>query len=154
MAISWSDAVSDADDSNAIARYQRAISQVHDLEPLVRSFIRAVADSGKWPHVTAGEYDSTLVPASLQTRFGFTERHVWCYIDGHWGLNTSSKEIRGILVNFHSSGQIDLGGSSEMTTVISAPNFDLVISEMEATKDWVPKELVAYLRRSDIPIPG
>lgn len=153
MPISWSDAVGDLDNADDLARYRRAVAQVRDLEPLVQSFIRAIRDSGKWPTVNASDYDPRQVPTGVKTRVGYTDRHVWCYIDRHWGLNTDTKRIRGIFLNVQADGRISFGSETEVSRVVSSADFYTLMDEMDVSKDWVPRELVGYLRALDLPIP-
>lgn len=146
MAISWSDAVADADNSGDRERYRRAVAQVADLEPLIASFAKAVRDSGKWPH------------GRIETRAG-QDRHVWVYPDGTWGIELGAKGyaegILGYLVKKIPSGGPVFGNSGlRESATIAAEDFGARMDAMEQTKDWVPRELVAYLRTYDIPIPN
>jgi hypothetical protein len=149
MAITWSDAIADVDNADDAARYDRAVQQVRELDGLVQSFAAAVIESGKWPMEARGEYDVTLVPTSLRT--AFREPLVWVYPDGTWGLDAGG--VFGYLVKLPTGGVPDFYRPGR-TSVISSPDFDARMVAIDDSKNWVPRELVAYLRRNGIDIPS
>lgn len=151
MAISWSDAVADADNVEDRARYDRAVAQAQDLHPLVMSFVAAVQRAGKWP-TYADDWTGTPHDAVLMTSRDWATRHVWVGHDrSAWVIRlTPGYE----LVRVHSDGRVELGYGMEPTQTIAAPDFDERMKAMEQTKDWVPRELVGYLRANGIPIPS
>lgn len=155
MVISWSDAVKDADNSDDLQRYERAVQQANDLEPLIISFGEAVRRAGQWPQ-NVHEWSDVRTDATLNTR-GWDDRHVWLAPDGQWGLNLGtagrSLGISGSLMNKRFR-QEPMFGYREKTVTLAAEEFHARMDAMEQTKDWVPRELVAYLRMSGIPIPG
>ncbi len=153
MVISWSDAVEDADNDADAARYHRALAQVVDLDPLVQSFLQAVKYSGKWPTTTTGEYDSTPMPTAIRTRYGHGERHISVYIDGTWVVDAGSSQYTGYLVNVRPGCTPNFRHGSDAATTMAASDFHARMDDMESTKDWIPRELVGYLRSHNIPVP-
>lgn len=157
MAISWSDAVADADNPDDLQRYLRAVSQVHDLEPLVLSFADAVRRAGKWPQVIVDDYSNRRVDGQLVTRFDYSERRVWIYPEGAWGIeigHPATTGITGYLVKRAPGQEPQFWHSGGATATIAAADFKVRMDAMDQTKDWVPRELVGYLRAEGIPVPS
>lgn len=156
MAISWSDAVADIDDSDDLQRYRRAVSQVLDLEPLVLSFADAVRRAGKWPQVSVSDFSNELADGRLATRVSHSERHIWIYPGGVWGIEIgrSVPDIKGYLVKKEPGEEPQFGFSGGATATIAAEDFGARMDAMDQTKDWIPRELVGYLRAQDIPVPN
>lgn len=71
--------------------------------------------------------------------------------EGIWGLDdfVCRNAHTDRLLNVR-PGRIAFDGESAAWKVMTSSRFDAV---MEATKDWVPRELVGYLREHNIPIP-
>lgn len=156
MAISWSDAVRDADKSDDLQRYRRAVDQVNDLEPLVKSFADAVRRAGKWPQVYVSDYSDQMADSMLATDRDTDARHVWIYPDGLWGIKlgrSARKKVEGHLVRKRPGEEPDFWHGGGPTTTIASEDFGARMNAMDKTKDWVPRALVAYLRAQDIPIP-
>jgi hypothetical protein len=154
MAISWSAAVADADNPDDLQRYQRAVSQVCDLEPLVLSFADAVRKAGKWPQRNVSEYSVRMEYQQLRT---LDERHIWIYPEGLWGITLgydSSKGLTGILFKKKPGEEPTFWHDGGRTVTIAAEDFGARMDAMEETKDWVPRALVGYLRSENIPIPA
>lgn len=150
MPISWSDAVRDLDDPSRLARYRRALDQISELHLLITSFTKAVQDSGKWPIATSD--DNKKYPDDLRTRGLFQARQVRVSPDGTWVLEDPGEHKRFLLV-VEASGEPRAFNMEKGDALLASRDFDTVMDSMERTKDWVPRELVAYLRTHDIPIP-
>lgn len=155
MPITWGEAIADADNDDDVALYERAVAQVRELEPLVQSFAEAVMNSGKWPRESPPDYPRpgwVAGPAGLTTRVGWDVRTFWAYWSQplHWGLSVS----KTMLLNVHELGGVPVfGGHRERSTAIAAPDFRDLMAAMDETVEWVPRELVAYLRSNNIPVP-
>lgn len=155
MPISWSDAVADADNEHDHARYQRALAQAAELAPLVESFIKAVKDSGKWPTSIDNDYTHEQSPTNVRTRLDYgNSRLVWASYDGHWGIDdfVGSADHSRTLVSVRRGG-VTFDGASGPASLIASRDFDDVMAAMNRSKDWVPRELVGYLRTHSIRIP-
>ncbi|WP_422759187.1 hypothetical protein [Paenarthrobacter sp. C1] len=157
MPISWSDAVADADSSDAPARYRRALQQVEDIRPLVESYIQALKDSGQWPMEQMSDWSPALSPVTIYTRSSpYHERRcVSVSYDGFWAVHDHVTGDKGtdILVTFHPGEQPALGSERDTELFMTDPRFNLYMDAMERLKDWLPRELVASLRSRGIPIP-
>lgn len=132
VAISWSDAVADADNADDRARYDRAVAQARDLHPLVMSFIAAVQQAGKWP--TYPE-DWTGIPrdAVLMTSRDEKNRHVWTGQDrAAWAIKLTNFYEQ---VRVRVDGRVEIGYGLERTQTIAAADFDERMKAMEETKD-------------------
>jgi hypothetical protein len=156
MPITWAEAVADESNPDDESRFRRALAQVAELEPLVQSFVGAVKSSGQWPTYRVSEYRDETAPTTVHTRgtYSPTERCLWVTHDGSWGLNDfvySTVHTDRLLKVV--SGRIDFDGESTAWKVMTSTRFDSVMAAMEKTKDWVPRELVGYLREHNIPIP-
>jgi len=102
---------------------------------------------------TIGEYDSKQCSAHvLATRVGSQTRRVSVYLDGSWVLEDPGEHKRFLLV-VEASGEPRMFNSEKGDALLASRDFDTVMDSMEHTKDWVPRELVAYLRTHGIPIP-
>jgi hypothetical protein len=157
MPISWSDAIADADSSDAPARYQRALLQVEDLRPLVESYIQAVKDAGKWPMHQKSEWSTEMAAGTIYTT-GINYRDRRClsaWEDGSWwvqDLVTTDKHTDH-LISFRRGVGPKIGSDMTPELFMTNPHFDLYMDAMDRVKDWLPRDLVAHLRSMDIPIP-
>lgn len=153
MAISWADAAASAHKPDGVARYQRALDQLAELDPLVRSFAAAVNDAGHWP-TSYGSPDVLSTNRSggrqVATSGGrlvqiAPELERWSIFDG-----TSYLPI----VDFHDDGRVRFGFDvTERMQVIDSPDFSKWMNAVDEACKWVPQELVWFLRRHDIPVP-
>ncbi|MFB2580896.1 hypothetical protein ACEXQD_06565 [Herbiconiux sp. P15] len=167
MGISWTDAVRDADDADAWAQVRRALQQACDLEPLIYSFAKAINDSGKWPRT--GHYDEwngnqwkDTGPAVVDTRgdvagYGAVRR-VCVRPDGSWFIaipyqEAKDKGMEDDRIAFGAPGSSPRLSRGDDNLFVTSRGFAAHVAEMEQSKDWVPRELVAYLRANGIPIP-
>jgi hypothetical protein len=152
MAISWSDAVADADDPSDLARYERAVSQIRELEPLMASFIEAVKSAGAWPW-TYDDNGARMSPGAVTTRSALsTERRVTALHDGSWWLADDGD--RTSFVSVHPGHPVAFGRDTDPARIVSSSDFDRILDAIDRTKDWVPRELVGFLRDRGIPIPS
>lgn len=149
MAISWGDAVADLDNPEDMSWYDRAVAQARELDGLMRSFMRAVRRACKWPMSTAGEYDPTLVPDTLET--SSTGPRLRASADGSWIIR--GEPPLSIVVRVRPRGEPSFG-SGGRSSVIASRDFDAQMKAMEDTKNWSPRALVAWLRREEIEIPS
>lgn len=152
MAISWADAVAAAHKPDGVAVYQRALDQLAELEPLVRSFATAVDDAGHWP--TWDGSQTVLSTAPFRGRQVQVAPGVVQVAPGveRWSIfrNTSNFPI----VDVHDDGRVRFGFHlTERTQVIDSPDFYEWMNAIDEACEWVPQELVWFLRRHDIPVP-
>ncbi|WP_345045156.1 hypothetical protein [Arthrobacter methylotrophus] len=156
MPISWSDAVMDADNEVDLQRYRRAVAQACDLEPLIESFANEIRRAGKWP-TTTDEYSKITSDVTLSTRHSGV-RQVWISPDAKmWGIGLGDEGYKSgiqlylVRKRFHQDPDF---GYEDVTVTIASEDFGPRMDAMEHTKDWVPRELVGYLRANDIAIPN
>lgn len=157
MPISWSDAVADADSSEAPARYRRALQQVEDIRPLVESYIEAVKTSGQWPMVPRSEWDPTPTPTHIYTTlidYG-NRRCLYAWFDGSWFVKdlVTTDRVTDHLISVRPGEEPRIGVDSSPELFMANPHFDLYMDAMERVKDWLPRDLVASLRSMDVAIP-
>jgi hypothetical protein len=150
MAITWSEAVADADNADDAARYERAVAQALELDPLIQDFIVAVIEAGKWPMAARSDWDQT--PAPSQLRIGASAREIRADADGSWRLVVG--KLVGGVVSFEPGHRPWIGHYQDRSSAVASNDFDALTAAMDETKDWVPRELVAYLRREKIPLPS
>jgi hypothetical protein len=157
MPISWSDAVADADSSDAPARYRRALQQVEDIRPIVESYIQAVKTSGQWPMEQHSDWSPAMSPAILYTRStSYRDRRcLSASYDGFWGVHEQVTSDKGTdnLVLVRPGETPMIGGERDVEMFMTSPNFSFYMEAMERMKDWLPRELVASLRSRGIAIP-
>lgn len=157
MPISWSDAVADADSSEAPARYRRALQQVEDIRPLVESYIQAVKDSGQWPLGPLSDWNTSMVPTTLYTTvINYRDRRcLAAEHDGTWVVDdvVRSDKYTEVVVMVCPGERPVFGGERDSELFMTDPRFNLYMDAMERLKDWLPRELVASLRSRVIPIP-
>jgi len=156
--VSWADAVGSAVSPEARRKYDLAVSQVRELDPLVRDFIRLVKQSGKWPMAEKSEYDSARVPRALHATYS-GERNVTVDASGDsWFIRDFVDGPSGypdLVVAYRPGDVIEIGFQCRtMLDTISHRQFDLFCAAVARAADWAPRNLVNYLQRENIPIPG
>jgi len=157
MMVSWDDAVNNAVSPEAQEAYDRMIAQIRELNVLAKDFIKVIQQGGKWPMEAKSESDSTLVPRSLNTGLN-SQRHVWFYTDGTWGaydfLWREAPHPEQVFI-YRDSGSIEVGFCCKtMLDTVSNRNFRELCDAVARAMDWIPRELIKYLRNNELPIPS
>lgn len=156
MPITWSAAVEEANSSDRATRYRRALQQLQDLDPLVRSFWRAVHESQKWPQQDMGNDTCVnMQPAeTMSTGEAWRrERHVKIDRDtGSWWLIEYESDHHGRYLGGIAQGVGPRMGKTA-ADVIAEVDFDAHLDSIEQSKDWVPLQLLGWLQTHGIPVP-
>ncbi len=152
--VSWNQAVDNAIPPEARKAYIQAVAQVHELNRLVQDFARVVQQAGKWPTTTKSEYDNTRVPTKINSRIS-SERHVWVDVDSSWGaVDFMDKRLESIFI-YRATGNVEIGFLCRtMLDTTSHRNFPKLCVAVNDAMDWVPRELVNYLRNNNLRVPG